>query len=110
MSPAKDTFEWADPPPPSKWDEMVGPLSLSPLDKFCKLLAERPGQWAVFKRDWKGRGVGQLTRRHSDVEWVMRKNPDSEWDTDKKGRKRPTSTIYGRLKVGPDGRPVPPTP
>jgi len=90
-------IRWEDPPPPGPFDDGSPMEKLSDLQRFVKMLEERPGAWALYKDDWLTRGLGLLNRNHPQVEWTYRRNPPEMW-LEQRHESRPTYAIYGRWR------------
>lgn len=75
-----DEIEWEEPPPIKRDRRVPGKTQ-----RFIAALRERPGEWAVYRRDHSTAPAGKYSK-YPDVQWSVRKN-----DTDP-----PTWTLYAR--------------
>lgn len=70
-----DEFEWEIPEPTT--NNNAGPRRRSM--RFVAQLRTRPGEWAVYTRDWKSSGVTNMGTHHPGTEWTTRGNGNGTW-------------------------------
>jgi hypothetical protein len=83
------------------------------MDAFLDRLAERPGEWAVYREDWIPTSTKLLDKHKPQVEWVVRLNPPDMTKLSnpeprivngqqvhiREPKLRRTHTVYGRLRT-----------